>query len=63
MIWMTWRQFRTQASFVFAAIGALVIVLAVTGVGLLDTWNADERGFLAEIQFNNLDRGLYQPRF
>jgi MFS family permease len=31
MIWLTWRQFRTQAVAVFAALAALAVILAVTG--------------------------------
>lgn len=34
MIWLTWRQFRTQAVVVFAALAALAAVLALTGPGL-----------------------------
>jgi hypothetical protein len=38
MIWLTWRQFRTQAVGVFAALAALAIVLAVTGPNLADEY-------------------------
>jgi ABC-type transport system involved in multi-copper enzyme maturation permease subunit len=31
MIWLTWRQFRTQAGVVFAALAALAVILAITG--------------------------------
>lgn len=31
MIWLTWRQFRTQATVVYAALALLAVVLAVTG--------------------------------
>jgi hypothetical protein len=34
MIWLTWRQFRTQAGVVFAAITVLAVILAVTGPNL-----------------------------
>jgi hypothetical protein len=34
MIWLTWRQFRTQAGVVFAALAALAAVLAITGPSL-----------------------------
>ncbi|MEN3362574.1 MAG: hypothetical protein V7637_6556 [Mycobacteriales bacterium] len=34
MIWLTWRQFRTQALVVFGALVALAAVLASTGPGL-----------------------------
>jgi hypothetical protein len=38
MIWLTWRQFRTQATVVFAALAALAAVLAVTGPHLADLY-------------------------
>jgi hypothetical protein len=34
MIWLTWRQFRTQAAVVFAALAALAAILALTGPSL-----------------------------
>jgi hypothetical protein len=40
MIWLTWRQFRTQAYVMFAAVAVLVAVLAVTGSGLADLYHA-----------------------
>ena len=36
MTWLTWRQFRTQAAAVYAAVAAFVIVLAITGPRLVD---------------------------
>ncbi|WP_121828619.1 transporter [Streptomyces sp. S1] len=36
MIWLTWRQFRTQAAVLFAAVAALAATLAVTGPQLAD---------------------------
>ncbi|HEX6756016.1 MAG TPA: hypothetical protein VF109_08725 [Mycobacteriales bacterium] len=36
MTWLTWRQFRTQAAAVYAAVVAFVIVLAITGPRLLE---------------------------
>ncbi|PNG18378.1 transporter [Streptomyces cahuitamycinicus] len=38
MIRLTWRQFRTQAAVVFAAVAALAAVLAVTGPHLSDLY-------------------------
>jgi ABC-type transport system involved in multi-copper enzyme maturation permease subunit len=35
MIWLTWRQFRTQAATVYAAIAAVSVVLAITGPRLV----------------------------
>ncbi|MDN0197394.1 transporter [Streptomyces sp. S.PNR 29] len=40
MIWLTWRQFRTQAAVVFAALAALAATLAVTGPQLADLYKA-----------------------
>jgi ABC-type transport system involved in multi-copper enzyme maturation permease subunit len=34
MMWMAWRQFRTQAAVVFAALMVLAVVLVVTGLRL-----------------------------
>ncbi|NEC86601.1 transporter [Streptomyces sp. SID12501] len=36
MIWLTWRQFRTQATVVYLALAALAALLAVTGPQLAD---------------------------
>jgi hypothetical protein len=38
MIWLTWRQFRTQAGVVFAALAALAAILAVTGPSLANDY-------------------------
>ncbi|MER5226500.1 transporter [Streptomyces flaveus] len=40
MIWLTWRQFRTQAAVMFAAVTALAATLAVTGPQLADLYRA-----------------------
>jgi hypothetical protein len=40
MIWLTWRQFRTQAVAVFAALAAGAIVLAITGRRLADDYSS-----------------------
>ncbi|MHA5049388.1 transporter [Streptomyces sp. SD15] len=40
MIWLTWRQFRTQAAVMFAAVAALAAPLAVTGPQLADLYRA-----------------------
>jgi hypothetical protein len=59
MIWLTWRQFRTQALVIFAAVAALAIVMAVTGPQLLDLYNADKDGFLARIEVDRINEFLY----
>jgi hypothetical protein len=34
MIWLAWRQFRTQAAVVFGALAVLAVVVIVTGLQL-----------------------------
>jgi ABC-type transport system involved in multi-copper enzyme maturation permease subunit len=59
MIWLTWRQFRIQALVIFATVGALGIVLAVTGPHLLDLYNADKVNFLGRIGLDGINKFLY----
>ncbi|MDQ1752399.1 MAG: hypothetical protein QOE71_3455 [Pseudonocardiales bacterium] len=40
MIWLTWRQFRTQAAVVFGALAVLALVLTVTGLHLRHLYDA-----------------------
>ncbi|MFI0354473.1 ABC transporter permease subunit [Actinomadura sp. 9N407] len=40
MIWLTWRQFRTQAAVAGAALAVLAITLAITGPSLADEYAA-----------------------
>jgi ABC-type transport system involved in multi-copper enzyme maturation permease subunit len=47
MIWLTWRQFRTQAGVVYVAVAAAGVFLAITGQRLID---------LARIDANVYDR-------
>jgi hypothetical protein len=39
MLWLTWRQFRTQAAVVFGLLAAVAVVLAVTGPHLLHLYD------------------------
>ena len=39
MIWLTWRQFRTQAAVVFGLLAAVAVVLAVTGPHLVHLYD------------------------
>lgn len=39
MIWLTWRQFRAQASAAAAALAVVAVALGLTGVGLVDQYN------------------------
>jgi hypothetical protein len=59
MIWLTWRQFRLQALVVVGAVLALGIFLAVTGPGLLDTYQLRPEEFLKQIQFDRINQYLY----
>ncbi|MFF4402498.1 transporter [Streptomyces sp. NPDC001480] len=60
MIWLTWRQFRTQAAVLFAAVAALAVLLAATGprlADLADTSAAAGRDLLSQI--SSSDQSLY----
>lgn len=46
MIWLTWRQFRTQAAVMLAAVAALAAALAVTGPQLADLYRAAGSGLV-----------------
>jgi hypothetical protein len=59
MIWLTWRQFRMPALVIFAVVGALGVVMAVTGPHLLDLYNADKVNFLDRIGLDGINRFLY----
>jgi hypothetical protein len=41
MMWLTWRQFRTQAAAVYAGVAAVAVVLAITGPRLVDLARLD----------------------
>lgn len=57
MIWLAWRQFRTQTAVVFAAVAAFAAVLAVTGPRLADLYETVGSG-LAD-QLSGADRAAY----
>lgn len=57
MIWLTWRQFRTQAAVVFAAVAALAATLAVTGPQLADHYKAAGSSLVDRI--SSSDQTLY----
>jgi ABC-2 family transporter protein len=56
MIWLTWRQFRTQAAVVWAAVAAIAIVLAITGPRLLARTRLGGSAF---DHLTTMDRNLY----
>ena len=41
MIWLTWRQFRTQALAALAVLAAAAVYFVITGQQMRDTYNAD----------------------
>jgi ABC-type transport system involved in multi-copper enzyme maturation permease subunit len=59
MIWLTWRQFRLQALVVVGAVVVLGVFLAVTGPGLVDTYQLRPEEFLKQIQFDRINQYLY----
>jgi ABC-2 family transporter protein len=56
VIWLTWRQFRTQAATVYAAVAAVGIVLAITGPQLVDLAKIDANIY---DRLTRADRNLY----
>ncbi|TDO49049.1 ABC-2 family transporter [Kribbella sp. VKM Ac-2527] len=59
MIWLTWRQFRLQALVIVAAVAVFAVLLAVTGPGLLNDWQAQHESFLSRIKFDRINEYLY----
>ncbi|MGW1092207.1 transporter [Streptomyces sp. NPDC002596] len=57
MIWLTWRQFRTQAAVMFAAVAALAATLVVTGPQLADLYRAAGSGLVDQV--SSSDQTLY----
>ncbi|MEU6886907.1 transporter [Streptomyces viridosporus] len=57
MIWLTWRQFRTQAAVVFAAVAAFAATLAVTGPRLADLHRTAGSSLVDQV--SGSDRTLY----
>ncbi|WP_237554466.1 transporter [Streptomyces sp. SID724] len=57
MIWLTWRQFRTQAAVMFAAVAALAATLAVTGPQLAELYRTAGSGLVDQV--SSSDQTLY----
>ncbi|MFC8665885.1 hypothetical protein [Streptomyces sp. NPDC057199] len=57
MIWLTWRQFRTLAAVMLAAVAALAAALAVTGPQLADLYLA--AGSSLVDQLSSSDQSVY----
>jgi hypothetical protein len=56
MIWLAWRQFRTQAAVVLGAVAVFAVLLGATGPGLADRY-ARGGDFLGEMSAR--DTALY----
>jgi hypothetical protein len=59
MIWLTWRQLRTQASVIYAALGALAVILVITGVGLADLSRTTGSGFFSAFSTDDARTAVY----
>ncbi|MGW3550822.1 transporter [Streptomyces griseoincarnatus] len=57
MIWLTWRQFRTQAAVMFAAVAFLTAALAVTGPQLSDLYRTAGSSLVDQVASS--DQTLY----
>lgn len=57
MIWLTWRQFRTQAAVVFGAVAIVLAALAATGPHLAHLYQARGNRFLDGL--GGLETNLY----
>jgi hypothetical protein len=59
MIWLTWRQFRVQASVILGAVAAIGIALAVTGPTLFDLYRANANLSLDQIDSKLTYQSVY----
>jgi hypothetical protein len=57
MIWLAWRQLRSQAAVLYGGIAVLVLALAATGPGMDRQYRADPGTFLPDI--SGVDSTLY----
>ncbi|KUN74050.1 transporter [Streptomyces canus] len=57
MIWLTWRQFRTQAAVAFAAVAAFAAALAVTGPQLADLYRTAGSSLVDQV--SSSDQSVY----
>jgi hypothetical protein len=57
MIWLTWRQFRTQAAVVFAAVAAFAAALAVTGPQLAGLYRTAGSSLVDQV--SSSDQSVY----
>ncbi|MEU0094216.1 ABC transporter permease subunit [Kribbella sp. NPDC006257] len=59
MIWLTWRQFRLQASVIAAAVIVIGFVLLLTGPGMLHDYQLNKSAFLEQLSFQHWNLRLY----
>jgi ABC-type transport system involved in multi-copper enzyme maturation permease subunit len=59
MIWLTWRQFRLQASVIAAAVLLIGLAILLTGPGLLHDYQANKSTFLDQLEFQQWNKRLY----
>jgi hypothetical protein len=60
MMWLTWRQHRTQTLVIYAAVAVAAVALAVTGPALAGLARTAGQDFMPEVQANGIDTFLYQ---
>jgi hypothetical protein len=63
MIWLTWRQFRTQGAVVYGAMAVVAILLALTGAGLADLWQPGQEHFFDLLQVDRLKVAAFNIAF
>lgn len=59
MIWLTWRQARTQILVIFGMVCALCIALALTGPHVADLADTDPTQFLSRLNTGSIERQIY----
>jgi len=59
MIWLMWRQHRSQAALATIALGALAIILAITGVHMATTYHSALRSCAATGTCDSVGDGLF----
>jgi hypothetical protein len=59
MIWLTWRQFRTQAAVVYVTLAVLAVLLAVTGPDLVHLYQVSGNDFTDRFNADKTDKTLY----
>jgi hypothetical protein len=63
MIWLTWRQFRTKALVIYAALAVVAVLLAITGPQLTDLYRASSDSFVPSFAADKFKRTVYFAGF